>query len=194
MNTLEEGVDNWQCPDPDCNASLNKQEIERRLLDLVNRRLISYQMQDLKKVVPPKREILKGIWLSFYWGAKIGVLGLNGAGKSTLLKIMAGVETEFDGEAFPHKKARVGFLPQEPELDPAKTVLENVMEGVGEVRDLLGAQHGDVGEAAERTACALIDQVLVRLVVDLLERQAVALARDADGAEDDVYGVVHDAR
>ena len=66
-----------------------------------------YQMQDLKKVVPPKREILKGIWLSFYWGAKIGVLGLNGAGKSSLLRIMAGVDTEFDGEAFPHKKARV---------------------------------------------------------------------------------------
>jgi ATP-binding cassette ChvD family protein len=98
---------------------------------------IIYQMQDLKKVVPPKREILKGIWLSFFWGAKIGVLGLNGAGKSTLLKIMAGLDKEFDGEAFAHKKARVGFLPQEPQLNPDKTVLENVMEGVGEVKDLL---------------------------------------------------------
>ena len=62
---------------------------------------IIFTMQDLKKVVPPKRQILKGIWLSFFWGAKIGVLGHNGAGKSTLLKIMAGIEKEFDGEAFP---------------------------------------------------------------------------------------------
>jgi len=98
---------------------------------------IIFTMQDLKKVVPPKREILKGIWLSFFWGAKIGVLGHNGAGKSTLLKIMAGIETEFDGEAFPDKKAKVGFLAQEPELDPTKTVLENVMDGLGEVKQLL---------------------------------------------------------
>jgi len=98
---------------------------------------IIFTMQDLRKVVPPKREILKGIWLSFFWGAKIGVLGHNGAGKSTLLKIMGGIETEFDGEAFPDKKAKVGFLEQEPELDPSKTVLENVMDGVGEVKQLL---------------------------------------------------------
>ena len=98
---------------------------------------IIFTMQDLKKVVPPKREILKGIWLSFFWGAKIGVLGHNGAGKSTLLKIMAGIEKEFDGEAFPDKKAKVGFLAQEPQLDPSKTVLENVMDGVGEVKELL---------------------------------------------------------
>jgi len=98
---------------------------------------IIFTMQDLKKVVPPKREILKGIWLSFFWGAKIGVLGHNGAGKSTLLKIMAGIEKEFDGEAFPDKKAKVGFLEQEPQLDPSKTVLENVMDGVSEVKELL---------------------------------------------------------
>jgi len=98
---------------------------------------IIFTMQDLRKVVPPKREILKGIWLSFFWGAKIGVLGHNGAGKSTLLKIMAGIETEFDGEAFPDKKAKVGFLAQEPELDPSKTVIENVMDGVGGVKGLL---------------------------------------------------------
>ncbi len=98
---------------------------------------IIFTMQDLKKVVPPHREILKGIWLSFFWGAKIGVLGHNGAGKSTLLRIMAGLETEFDGNAYPHKKARVGMLPQEPQLEPGTTVLDNVMAGMGEVKDLL---------------------------------------------------------
>jgi len=98
---------------------------------------IIFTMQDLKKRVPPNREILKEIWLSFYWGAKIGVLGHNGAGKSTLLRIMAGIDTDFDGEAFLDKKAKVGFLPQEPQLDPSKTVLENVMEGMAEVKELL---------------------------------------------------------
>jgi ATP-binding cassette ChvD family protein len=98
---------------------------------------IIFTMQDLRKLVPPKREVLKGIWLSFYWGAKIGVLGHNGSGKSTLLRIMAGEEIEFDGRAYPDKKARVGFLPQEPELDASKSVLENVMEGMAEVKALL---------------------------------------------------------
>ena len=96
-----------------------------------------YQMQDLRKVVPPKREILKGIWLSFFFGAKIGVLGLNGAGKSSLLRIMAGVDPEFDGEASPAKGIKVGFLPQEPQLNPAKDVLGNIREGVAETMALL---------------------------------------------------------
>ncbi|RKZ13037.1 energy-dependent translational throttle protein EttA [bacterium] len=96
-----------------------------------------YTMKDLRKVVPPKREILKGIWLSFYHGAKIGVLGLNGAGKSSLLRIMAGLDTQFEGEAFPGKKISVGFLPQEPELDPAKNVLQNVEDGVRETKNVL---------------------------------------------------------
>jgi len=91
-----------------------------------------YVMKDLRKVVPPKREILKGIWLSFYYGAKIGVLGANGAGKSSLLKIMAGVDQEFLGEAWLGKGHTVGFLEQEPKLDPKKTVLENVQEGVAD--------------------------------------------------------------
>jgi len=89
-----------------------------------------YVMKDLRKVVPPKREILKGIWLSFYYGAKIGVLGANGAGKSSLLRIMAGVDQEFIGEAWLGKGHTVGYLPQEPQLDPQKNVLENVQEGV----------------------------------------------------------------
>jgi ATP-binding cassette ChvD family protein len=96
-----------------------------------------FVMKDLKKIVPPKREILKGIWLSFYPGAKIGVIGGNGAGKSTLLRIMAGVDKEFLGEAWPADGVRVGYLPQEPRLDPAKDVRGNVEDGVAEVRGLL---------------------------------------------------------
>lgn len=96
-----------------------------------------YVMKDLRKVVPPQREILKGIWLSFYPGAKIGVLGGNGAGKSSLLRIMAGVDQDFQGEAWAHQGTRVGYLPQEPQLDPTKNVKENVEEGVKETRDLL---------------------------------------------------------
>ncbi|MGE5185090.1 MAG: energy-dependent translational throttle protein EttA [Acidobacteriota bacterium] len=97
----------------------------------------TFVMKDLRKIVPPKREILKGIWLSFYPGAKIGVLGNNGAGKSTLLRIMAGVDKEFLGEAWPAPGLKVGYLPQEPQLDPGKTVKENVDEGVAETRKLL---------------------------------------------------------
>ncbi len=94
-----------------------------------------YTMHRLSKVVPPKREILKNISLSFFPGAKIGVLGLNGAGKSTLLRIMAGVDKEFDGEARPMPDINVGYLPQEPQLDPAKTVREVVEEAVSVIKD-----------------------------------------------------------
>ena len=96
-----------------------------------------YTMQRVSKIVPPKREILKDIWLSFYPGAKIGVLGLNGSGKSTLLRIMAGVEKDFLGEAKPAKGVRIGFLPQEPQLDPTKDVRGNVEEGVAATKALL---------------------------------------------------------
>ena len=96
-----------------------------------------FTMKDLRKVVPPKVEILKGIWLSFFWGAKIGVIGPNGAGKSTLLRIMAGLDEQFTGEAFPAKTAKVGFLPQEPQLDPTKSVRGNIEEAVAETRALL---------------------------------------------------------
>ena len=89
-----------------------------------------FTMRDLRKVVPPKREILRGIHLAFFPGAKIGVLGANGAGKSTLLRIMAGVDPDFLGEARPADGIRIGYLPQEPRLDPAKTVLGNIEEGV----------------------------------------------------------------
>src|SRR3954452_7787439 len=93
-----------------------------------------YVMKDLRKVVPPSREILRGIWLSFYPGAKIGVLGPNGAGKSSLLRIMAGVDQDFQGEAWPHKGTKIGFLPQEPQLDPTKDVRGNVEEALKEQR------------------------------------------------------------
>jgi ATP-binding cassette ChvD family protein len=96
-----------------------------------------FTMKDLRKIVPPKREILSGIWLSFYPGAKIGVLGPNGAGKSTLLRIMAGVDTDFLGEAFPAAGTRIGFLAQEPQLDSTKDVRGNVDDGVAETRSLL---------------------------------------------------------
>ncbi|MEK9679349.1 MAG: energy-dependent translational throttle protein EttA [Rhodospirillaceae bacterium] len=96
-----------------------------------------YVMKQLNKTFQGGRELLKNISLSFLPGAKIGVLGVNGAGKSTLLKIMAGIETEYNGEAWSAEGASVGYLPQEPELDPSKDVEGNVMEGVGEIKDLL---------------------------------------------------------
>ena len=96
-----------------------------------------YTMNRVSKTVPPKREILKDVSLSFFPGAKIGVLGLNGAGKSTLLRIMAGVDREFEGEARPQADINIGYLPQEPELDPSKDVRGNVEEGVAEARDAL---------------------------------------------------------
>ncbi len=92
-----------------------------------------YTMRRVGKVVPPKRVILKNISLSFFPGAKIGVIGLNGSGKSSLLKIMAGEDPNFEGEAIPMPDMRVGFLPQEPQLDPARTVREIVEEGLGDV-------------------------------------------------------------
>src|SRR5829696_6190611 len=94
-------------------------------------------MKDLRKLVPPKREILKGIWLSFLPGAKIGVLGNNGAGKTTLMRIMAGVDKEIVGEAWPAPGLKIGYLSQEPQLDPKKDVRGNVEEGVAEIRAML---------------------------------------------------------
>ena len=111
-----------------------------------------YTMNKVSKIVPPKREILKDISLSFFPGAKIGVLGLNGAGKSTLLRIMAGVDTEFSGEARPQVGIKVGYLPQEPQLDPNKTVRENVEDGVREALDALDRLNQIYAEYAEPDA------------------------------------------
>ena len=96
-----------------------------------------YTMNGVGKVVPPKREILKDIYLSFFPGAKIGVLGLNGAGKSTVLRIMAGIDTDINGEARPQPGIKIGYLPQEPQLDPAKDVRGNVEEGIQEIKSLV---------------------------------------------------------
>ena len=108
-----------------------------------------FTMQDLRKVVPPSREILKGIYLAFYPGAKIGVLGSNGAGKSTLLRIMAGVDKDFLGEARPLPGIKIGYLPQEPLLDPEKDVRGNVMEGVKEQQALLDQFNAISAQFAE---------------------------------------------
>ncbi len=96
-----------------------------------------YTMNRVAKVIPPKRYLIRDISLSFYPGAKIGVLGLNGSGKSTLMRIMAGLDTDFDGEARPQPGIKIGYLSQEPELDPNKDVRGNVEEGLGETIDLL---------------------------------------------------------
>jgi len=119
-----------------------------------------YSMVNLRKVVPPQREILKGIYLSFLPGAKIGVLGLNGAGKSTLLKIMAGVEKDFAGEAFAAEGTRVGFLPQDPRLDTSKDVLGNVEEGVAKTRGLLKRFEELNEKLAEELSEAESDKVM----------------------------------
>src|SRR3989449_1273747 len=96
-----------------------------------------FTMKDLRKVTPQGKEILKGIWLSFFFGAKIGVIGANGSGKSTLLRIMAGLDREFHGEAFPAEGISIGHLPQEPVLDPKRNVLQHVEEAVAPTRALL---------------------------------------------------------
>ena len=121
-----------------------------------------YVMKDLRKVVPPSREILRGIWLSFYDGAKIGVLGGNGAGKSSLLRIMAGVDHDFQGEAWAREGTRVGYLPQEPQLDPNLDVKGNVELAVKAQRALL-KEFEDISMAfAEPMDDAAMEKLLNR--------------------------------
>jgi energy-dependent translational throttle protein EttA len=119
-----------------------------------------FTMRDLRKVVPPSREILKGIHLAFYPGAKIGVLGANGAGKSSLLRIMAGVDHDFLGEARPLPGTRIGYLPQEPQLDPAKDVRGNVMDGVKEQQAFLD----QFNEISARFSEPMDDDEMARLL------------------------------
>src|SRR5262245_33484020 len=119
-----------------------------------------YTMKGLGKVYPPDTRVLDDIWLSFYFGAKIGVLGLNGAGKSSLLKIMAGSEASVLGEAFPAEGISIGFLQQEPTLNPAKNVLGNVEEGVAPLKALL-TRYDDVNaKLGEELSPEDMDKVL----------------------------------
>jgi energy-dependent translational throttle protein EttA len=108
-----------------------------------------YVMKGLTKTVPGGKTVLENIWLSFLPGVKIGVIGPNGAGKSTLLKIMAGVDTQFEGEAWPAKGLSVGYLAQEPELDESKTARENVLAGLGETAELVGRFNELTAKLAE---------------------------------------------
>jgi ATP-binding cassette ChvD family protein len=134
-----------------------------------------YTMQGVGKIVAEKKEILKDIYLSFLPGAKIGVLGLNGSGKSTLLRIMAGVDQDYIGEARPAPGIKVGYLPQEPELDPAKNVRGNVEEGVAETKALLDKFN----EISEKLAEPMSDDEMTRLIEEQGKLQDGIDAADA---------------
>lgn len=134
-----------------------------------------FSMNRVSKIVPPKRTILRDISLSFFPGAKIGVLGLNGSGKSTLLRIMAGIDKEIEGEAIPMKNLKIGYLPQEPQLDPGKDVRGNIEEGVAEITSLL-KQYDEINA---RFAEPITDDEMTQL----LDKQAeVQMAIDNAGA------------
>ncbi|MFH0938536.1 MAG: energy-dependent translational throttle protein EttA [Planctomycetota bacterium] len=128
-----------------------------------------FQMENLRKFYD-KKEVLKGIWLSFFPGAKIGVLGNNGAGKSTLLRIMAGMDNDFDGEARPYSQATIGFVPQEPQLDPTKNVLGNLEESVSSTRALLQRY----------------DEINQKLATDLSEEEMTATLEDLTKAQEQI--------
>ena len=126
-----------------------------------------YVMKGLNRAYPGGKQVLKDIWLSFFPGAKIGVLGLNGAGKSSLLRIMAGLDQDFAGEAWPADGVRVGFLPQEPELDPAKDVQGNVLDGVAETKALLDRFEAVSARFAEE----MTDEEMTALIAEQAELQ-----------------------
>ena len=139
-----------------------------------------YHMQGLSKTYPGNRKILENVNLSFYPDAKIGVLGVNGAGKSTLLRIMAGLDTEFTGEAWAAEGARVGYLPQEPQLDPGKSVRDNVMEGVAPQKAIVDRYNEIAVNYSDETAdemTRLQDEIEAKGLWDLDSK--VDLAMDA---------------
>jgi ATP-binding cassette ChvD family protein len=146
----------------------------------MNGRQFIYHMQGLSKTYPPSKKVLDNVHLSFYPDAKIGVLGVNGSGKSTLLKIMAGLDTDFSGEAWVAEGARVGYLEQEPQLDPDKTVRENVMEGVAAKKALLDRYNEIASNYSDETAdemAKLQDEIDAKNLWDLDSQ--VDLAMDA---------------
>jgi len=134
-----------------------------------------FTMQGLKKVVPPGREILKGIWLSFYPGAKIGVIGLNGSGKSTLLKIMAGLDDDFIGEAAPDPSIKVGYLAQEPQLDETKDVRGNIEDALGELK----AKVDRFNEISMKMCEPMDDDAMDKLMAEMGKLQDEIDAADA---------------
>ena len=148
-----------------------------------------YHMQGLSKTYPGNRKVLENINLSFYPDAKIGVLGVNGAGKSTLLRIMAGLDTEFTGEAWAAEGARVGYLPQEPQLDPTKSVRENVMEGVAPQKAIVDRYNELAVNYSDETAdemTKLQDEIEAKGLWDLdskVDQAMDALRCPADDAE-----------
>ena len=146
----------------------------------MNGRQFIYHMQGLTKTYPPAKKVLDNVHLSFYPDAKIGVLGVNGSGKSTLLRIMAGIDTEFTGEAWVAEGARVGYLEQEPQLDPKKTVRENVMEGVAAKKAVLDRYNEIAANYSDETAdemAKLQDEIDSKNLWDLDSQ--VDLAMDA---------------
>ena len=136
-----------------------------------------YSMNRVGKIVPPKKYILKNISLSFFPGAKIGVLGLNGSGKSTLLRIMAGIDKDIEGEAIPQKGIKIGYLPQEPQLDPNKTVRGNVEEAVAEIKAVLDQLD------AVYAAYALPDADFDKLAADQARLEDIINACDGHNLE-----------
>jgi ATP-binding cassette ChvD family protein len=148
-----------------------------------------FVMKGLSKTYPGGRQVLKDIWLSFYPGAKIGIVGVNGAGKSTLMRIMAGIDKDFTGEAWAADGIRMGYLPQEPQLDPAKDVRGNVMDGVAEKKALLDRFNEIAANYSDETAdemAALQDQIEAQGLWDLDSQidQAMDSLRCPDGDAD----------
>ena len=152
-------------------------------------RQFAYHMEGVTKTFPPSRKVLENIHLSFYPDAKIGVLGVNGAGKSTLLRIMAGIDKEYSGEAWAAEGVRVGYLPQEPRLDPAKSVRENVMEGVAPQKAIVDRYNEIAANYSDETAdemTKLQDEIEAKGLWDLdskVDLAMEALRCPADDAE-----------
>jgi ATPase subunit of ABC transporter with duplicated ATPase domains len=121
---------------------------------------VIFSMEGVTKIYPPKKQVLKNIWLSFYYGAKIGVLGLNGSGKSSLLKIIAGLDTNYQGKVTFDKEYKIGYLAQEPELDESKTVKECVQEGVQHIVDVVKAYEDISAKLAE----PMDDDAMMKLI------------------------------
>jgi len=140
---------------------------------------VIFSMEGVSKTYPPQKQVLKNIWLSFFYGAKIGVLGLNGSGKSSLLKIIAGIDNNYEGNISFDKDYKIGYLAQEPELDESKTVKENIQEGVKHIVDVVNAYE----EISTKLAEPMSDEEMMKLIEkqgDLLDKMDLLNAWDLD--------------